>query len=152
MTITLTEKDQLPPYKGYETELLIEQLLELSHNSNRDFPDDSFIVCTAISKIRELESEISELDIILSEIEHELDDVIYAGGYYLGIRKLKNELALKQSRSKGLIKWKFDRVDYYKNSFGWFKVDRNFFYSGNQAQFTWGRFAFVFEKKKWINA
>lgn len=85
----LTEKDQLPPYKGFDTEELILLLLDLASRANRDFPEDARIAILAVSKIRELENEIKEIDAILKDVASELDDVHYLGGYEEGIKCLK---------------------------------------------------------------
>lgn len=49
------------------------------------------------------------------------------------------------------MKWKLDRVDVYgkRNASPWWKIQRFDYFSGNQAQFIWYRFAFVFVRKKW---
>lgn len=110
-TIKPTEKDQLPPYKGADTDMLIDDMLQLSSEMNRYFPDDSLVVDTAIGKILELETEICELNIILSEIDHELDDVEYIGGYVDGIRKLKAHLlAATNAVPKEVTKEQLDRL------------------------------------------
>lgn len=47
------------------------------------------------------------------------------------------------------MKWKLDRVDVYskRNATPWWKIQRFDYFSGNQAQIIWYRFAFVFERK-----
>lgn len=50
------------------------------------------------------------------------------------------------------MKFKLERVYCHSkgNCWNWFRIRKSIYYSGNQIQITWGRVAFVFEKKEWV--
>mgnify|MGYP007090092145 CR=1 FL=1 len=56
---------------------------------------------------------------------------------------MKNEL------NKPDMKWKFQKIHWHSKGlcWSWLKIRKNVYYSGNQVQFQWGRFAFVFERQ-----
>ena len=51
------------------------------------------------------------------------------------------------------MKWKMERIDWHKHGlcWRWSRITKRVFYSGNQVQISWGRIAFVFERREWIH-
>jgi hypothetical protein len=52
------------------------------------------------------------------------------------------------------MKWKLARIDWHSMNqcWTWRRVQRFVYYSGNQVQITWGRLAFVFERRTWLES
>ena len=50
------------------------------------------------------------------------------------------------------MKWKFDRINWYKDGlcWRWTRIDKHVYYSGNQVHWQWGRIGVVFERKQWL--
>lgn len=51
------------------------------------------------------------------------------------------------------MKWKLERIDWHSKGlcWSWLKIRKRVYYSGNQVQWSWGRLAFVFERRNWIH-
>ena len=51
------------------------------------------------------------------------------------------------------MKWKLERIDWHKQGlcWTWTRITKRVYYSGNQVQVSWGRIAFVFERRAWIH-
>jgi len=49
------------------------------------------------------------------------------------------------------MNWKLQRIDWHKHgqSWSWMQIKRFSYFDGNQAHWTWGRIAVVFERKEW---
>jgi len=49
--------------------------------------------------------------------------------------------------------WKLERIDWHKHGlcWRWSRITKKVYYSGNQVQISWGRIAFVFERREWIH-
>lgn len=49
--------------------------------------------------------------------------------------------------------WKLERIDWHKHGlcWRWSRITKRVYYSGNQVQISWGRIAFVFERRAWIH-
>lgn len=52
------------------------------------------------------------------------------------------------------MKWKLERIDWHSKGlcWSWLKIRKSVYYSGNQVQWSWGRLAFVFERRNWIHS